>query len=163
MNKYRPAHSSLAIKKAGFTLFELLAVIAVLSVMLALTFPVFGGIGQGGLKSDARKLSSALRSVYENAVSRKASYPVKFLFSEHAVSWTMADGETSMKVDTLSGVEMPSKGLVRDGEITILFEPVGPREPLIVHLEKDDSFLRVIFNPISGRVYVREGRHGGAS
>jgi len=52
---------------------------------------------------------------------------------------------------------IPSIGDIFFGEVIIAFGPLGPEEPIIVHLMKNEEEYTVIFNHISGRTKVYEG------
>ncbi|MEW6715580.1 MAG: prepilin-type N-terminal cleavage/methylation domain-containing protein, partial [Nitrospirota bacterium] len=66
--------SNSANSELGFTLIELIVVIFILSIASALIIPSFMDAGEGSLKSDAKRMGSALRYVHDESVSKKKDY-----------------------------------------------------------------------------------------
>jgi general secretion pathway protein H len=147
-------------RRAGFTLLELIVVIFIISLSLTLTMPSFWSSDRNDLKKDARKLSSTLRYIYDESVGKKNVYT--FFVDLESRTWGFS-GETesrSFKIrgDTLiQDVVVPSHGEVSQGELSILFGPMGTGEPITIHLQKGDSVYTVMFNHISGRTKILEG------
>ena len=65
-------------RKAGFTLIELVIVIFIISLTTALVMPSFWDKGEKALKSEAKRISSTLRYIYDEAAGKKLIYTVKF-------------------------------------------------------------------------------------
>lgn len=138
----------------GFTLLELVVVLFIISLLAAVTFPSFYGLGEKSLKSEARKTASLLRYLNDSAIYRKENYLLKFDLQSGSVSWKGPDGEKSDKLRSLSGVALPSKGEVKEGEVIVFFGPLGVQENLDVLLRSEDENMRVALNPVSGRVKI---------
>ena len=124
------------------------------SLFLALTLPSFTGIGEDRVKTDARKLASILRYLNDNALSLKETYPLRIRFSDSMVIYQGPEGEKTEKIEELREVELPSQGLLREGEVTVFFGPVGASESLSVRIGGEKDSLRVELNPLSGRVKI---------
>jgi prepilin-type N-terminal cleavage/methylation domain-containing protein len=139
--------------RQGFTLMELMVVIFVLSVVLALVMPAFS-TRKGRLKEEARKVDSILRYTNETAAMKKQTLGLKFEFEEGVVSWDGPEGSKTERLRGLRGVELQTRGMVREGELIVLFGPTGLGEHLWVHLAEAEEEMTVSFNPISGRVKV---------
>lgn len=138
----------------GFTFLELIVVIFILSIVIALIMPSFIGIGDNKLKSEAREIASVLRYLYDSAVSRKETFLIKFNFNGDTVSFSSPEGEKRKEFNNIIGVTTQSRGLVSTGELIFFFEPLGITENLSVHLNKENKFMDVTLNHLSGRVKI---------
>ncbi len=145
---------------AGFTLLELVLVILIISLATALIMPSFLDIGEGRLKTEARRLGGALRYVYDEAVGKKEVYIFKLDIDKG--SWEI-EGSREKRGAALKGnveiadVIIPSLGKISKGEVIIEFGPLGPAEQITLHLRKDKSEYSVIFNHLNGRTKTLEG------
>ncbi len=152
--KVRMRISRAGICRKGFTFLELIVVIFILSIVMALIMPSFSDFGENKLKSEAREIASLLRYLYDSAISRKETYLIKFNFNEDAVSISSPEGEKIKKFENIASVSTQSRGVVSTGELIFFFEPLGIRENISVHLNKDDKYMDVILNHLSGRVKI---------
>jgi general secretion pathway protein H len=144
---------------AGFTLLELIVVIFVISLLLAILFPSFYGLEERGLVSDARKIASLLRYLNDDAISTKVTYPLKFDLEERTLSWKGPDGEKTEKFESLDSLRLPSKGELKEGQITVFFGPLGIQESIAIHLEDDEEKgMTVTLNSLSGRTKIMEDK-----
>ena len=141
----------------GFTLLELAVVIFLVSIMLALALPSFPVIGESRIKSDAKRLSSILRYLNDSAVSAKETFSLKADFREKTIMHKGPDGEKKETFDSISSVELQSKGRVSEGELIIFFGPTGTSEAFSFILRDNDKTMTVSFNPLSGRVKIIQG------
>jgi len=138
--------------RRGFTLLELIVVIFIISLIAAVIFPSFSGLGENRLKSEAKKTASLLRYLNDSAIFTKETYSLKFDLQEGLISWKGPDGEKTEKIKSLAGIRLPSKGEVKEGEATVFFGPLGIQENIEVFLRDKDEGMRVTLNPVSGRV-----------
>jgi general secretion pathway protein H len=138
----------------GFTLLELIVVIFILSLVLAVSLPSLTGIGEGRMKSDAKRLGSIVRYLNDSAVSTKNTLQMKITFTDRVMHYTGPDGDKSEKFDSLSGIELPSRGMVSEGEVIVFFSPLGASESFAIHLKDDTSGMSVAFSSMSGRVKI---------
>ncbi|MBC8413897.1 MAG: prepilin-type N-terminal cleavage/methylation domain-containing protein [Nitrospira sp.] len=150
------------IRNRGFTLIELMIVLFIIALASAVALPSFYNMGRDTLKSDAKRLGSTLRYVYDESTSRKSTFSILFNLDEH--TWQYEGTNDSKAYSTGKGIffddiEVPSLGKVSRGELVLLFNPLGPEEPISIHLRKEDSEYTVKFNHISGRVRIYEGRN----
>jgi prepilin-type N-terminal cleavage/methylation domain-containing protein len=146
--------------KSGFTLFELIVALFVISLVLAVIFPSFDGFGENKLKSEAREMASILRYMSDSAVSRKETFPVKFDLDKNTVSWKEPEGKKTRKFEDMTGVATQSSGMVSTGELTIFFGPLGTGESIGIHMSKNNKHMSVTLNHLSGRVKIKDKDEG---
>ena len=138
----------------GFSLLELIAVIFIISLVVAVTLPSLTGVGESRITSDARRLGSIVRYLNDSALSTKDTLRMRILFAGKEVSYNGPDGEKSERFDSLSGIELPSRGLLTEGEAIVFFGPLGAAESFTLYLRDDRADMAVAFNCISGRVRI---------
>ncbi len=144
----------------GFTLIELIIVIFVISLTTALIMPSLWNMGDRALKSEANRIGNTLRYIYDEAAGKKQTYVLIFDLDSDAWKFESKIESRSFKLkDTVMFRDLlvPSLGKVSSGEIKLIFHPVGPEEPITLHLIKDTAEYTVIFNHLSGRAKVYEG------
>lgn len=146
-------------QQVGFTLIELIVVIFIVSLTVALTMPSFWDT-EGNLKKETKLMSSALRYIYDEAVSKKQIFLLNINFDDK--SWGFKSEKESRSYVISEDVEVkdvivPSLGRISAGEVSIRFGPLGPEESLIFHFRKGDSEYTVIFNHLNGRAKVIKG------
>jgi type II secretion system protein H len=156
----------------GFTLIELVVVIAILAVMLALIVPRLGEIGEANLKRSARHLTGMIRFLHEEAQARKTVLRLVFdihggqYWIEALVPVTDKAVEFQRYQSVIAGEgSLAGQTTFRDIAVNthpdapyILFTPDGWIEPAIIHLrdggERDYSLL---IQPLTGNTELREG------
>lgn len=140
----------------GFTLLELVVVIFILSLVLAVAIPSLTGIGENRMKSEAKRLASIVRYLNESAISAKSTLNMKITFADKVLQYNGPEGDKSETFDRLSGIELPSRGLISEGEVVVFFSPLGATENFILHLRDGKSAVAVAFNSMSGRVGITQ-------
>lgn len=138
----------------GFTLLELIVVIFIVSLVLATSLPSFTRIGESRIKSDAKKLASIIRYLNDTAVSTKNNVYLKIDFKGRVVSYETPEEKRTEKFESISGVELQSRGMVSDGEVVILFGSSGAKESFKVYLSDGKGTKTIILNSLSGRVSI---------
>jgi general secretion pathway protein H len=146
--------------KHGFTLLELIVVLLIISIATALIMPSFWESPEGALRSEAKRISSTMRYVYNEAAGKKEVY--QFTINPEDGSWGFKSSfETkSYRVRdsvTFKDILVPSTGELTHKEITIYFGPLGPEEPIVLHLTSRGNNYTVIFNHLNGRSRILEG------
>lgn len=142
--------------RRGFTLIEVLAVIVLLGIMAAIVAPAISGSGSR-LRDDAAKLSSLIRYMDDVSATRKEEVRLEFDFTgQGTVIWSSSVASGSEKYRSLAGVELPSRGLVKEGQLIVFFNPSSVPEQMKIYLARDDQHMAVLYNPISRRVKVIE-------
>ena len=142
--------------RTGFTLLELILVLFLISLMTAIIIPSFYGLSENKLKSDARRIASLLRYLNDSAISTKETYFLKFDLQEGTLAWQDPDGKKTETFESLAGLYLPSKGELKEGQITVFFGPLGIQESIAVHLRRNGQGMTVALNPWSGRTKVVE-------
>lgn len=139
---------------SGFTLLELIVVIFIVSVVLATSLPSFTRIGESRIKSDAKKIASIIRYLNDTAVSTKSNVYLKIDFKDRVVSYETSEEKRTEKFESISGVELQSRGMVSDGEVVIFFGSSGAKESFKVYLSDGKGTKTIILNSLSGRVSI---------
>lgn len=156
----------------GFTLIELMVVIAILSIVVLMVLPRLPSTEAGKLRSSARSLASTIRFLGDRAVTAKSVYRLHLNLNDSTVvvkKFTAAGEETTPDdpflskrfIDagiTIEDVITPRLGKTSDGEVIVTFGLGGLAEFMIVHLKDGkDGHFTVIAYPNSGKVKVEEG------
>lgn len=147
-------------RRAGFTLIELIVVIFIISLATALIMPSFWVTEKTAVKTEARHISSALRYIYNEAVAKKQIYVLNINLDEESWGFKSENESRNFKIKDnveIRDVIIPSHGKISRGEVIIKFGPMGPDEPIIVHLKKGDSEYTIILNQLNGRTKIIEG------
>ena len=152
--------NSLSLNFRGFTLVELIIVIFIISMTAALIMPSLWDSGERALKKESRHISNTLRYINDEAVGKKQTFHLKINLDKD--EWRYKSKNESRNFELKDGVMfkdiiVPSLGEVSFGEVIMAFGPLGPEEPILVHLIKKEQEYTVIFNHISGRSKVYEG------
>jgi prepilin-type N-terminal cleavage/methylation domain-containing protein len=146
--------------KYGFTLLELVVVIFIISLTTALIMPSFLDSADNALRSEAKHISSTMRYVYDEATARKETY----LFSIYPEkgSWGFKGNKESRTFKIRDNVKfkdvlIPSVGEFTRKDVRISFSPLGPDEPIVLHLTSNGKDITIIFNNLNGRSRILEG------
>lgn len=143
--------------RQGFTLFELVVVLFIFSLMLALALPSLSILVEGRLKSDAKRIASILRYVNDSALSTKNTIPIKVDLDQKTLTFVGPDGERGERFDTIVKIDLQSKGTVSEGEVMLIFSPTGAQENIDFYLKGNSKDMtRVSFNYLSGRVKITD-------
>ncbi len=135
---------------------ELAVVLFIVSLLAALVFPSFYGIGEKKISTEAGKIASLIRYLNDSAIYTKETYSLSFDLNGKTMSWKGPDGERHEDVKNLYSLALPSKGEIREGEATIFFGPLGAAENIDVRLKGREKGVTVTFSPISGRARISE-------
>lgn len=157
---------------SGFTLLELLMVVAILSLTAALVFPLLPSTETGALRSSARGVAAMLRYLGEQAITTKSVYRLHLEpgGTGLTVMKRLASGDEVPPTDTLltkpllasgitiSDVETGRLGRVTGGEVMVDVGPGGLADLLAIHLQgKGGENYTVTAYPASGKVKVASG------
>ena len=145
---------SLLVTHRGFTLLELIIAIFIISLVLALSLPSFTGIGESRIKSDAKRLGSIVRYLNDSAISTKDNLQLKIDFGDKLVNYDGPEGEKSEKFDSISSIELQSRGVISEGEVIIFFGPLGALESFKIYLKDGNSGMEISLNSVSGKVKI---------
>ena len=145
------------IRQRGFTLLELIVVIFIISLLAGIVFPSFRVLSKRQLSSDARRIASLLQYLSDSAMASKETYSVDFDLQKSSIFWKGPEGEKTESLKTLAGIDLQSKGMTREGLVTVFFSPLGIREYMEILLKDDEHEMKVTFNPVSGRAKILTG------
>lgn len=174
--QYRSGRSGIGghlMSRAGFTLFEMLMVLAIMSLSVALVVPrLAGSLTKMNARTAAGKIAGSLRYARSQAVAERTPYLSEFDLRENRLEVRPADSETEGKNAPATaapkryhlpdGVRLElegddSRGIEKDSKYVIVFFPTGGSsggEILIRDEEKRDFTVRVDF--ITGSVQLTE-------
>jgi len=153
-------HPVYLIPDRGYTLFELLVVLFIISLSMAIITPSVWKTQRDRLKDETRHLSTTLRYVYDRALSTKETCLLRFNLDEDSYAFSIRGESREHRIDidgALRDIVIPSMGRISEGEVTIKFGALGPEEPIIVHLGSGDIEYTVFFNNLTGRTNIYEG------
>jgi general secretion pathway protein H len=156
----------------GFTLLELVVVIAIISVIMMLAIPRLPSSNASDLRNSARTLAATLRYLGENSVTARIQYRMHLNVrdSEITIAKRTGDGGEAPPDDTflnkrllaegitIGDVLTPRLGTVKEGEVLLDFGPGGMADFLTIHLRKSaGAQYTVIAFPGNGKIKVYEG------
>lgn len=156
----------------GFTLIEMLVVLAVLSLVVALVFPRLPSTDATNLRSSARSLAATIRYLNDQSVTARKPYRLHLNVADNTITITekAADGSEKPPEEsfaakrilaegiTLQDVEIPRLGKINAGEVVLDFATGGLTDFTVIHLQSAaNSHFTVIAYPRTGKVKVLEG------
>ncbi len=160
-----------ACRRRGFTLIELIVVIAIVSTVLLIAFPGLSALEGYGFRSDARRLAGLIRALDDLSTTEGLYYRVWFYVEDESVRvesssdaavFTKAEdsdfgGFHLGRTTELEDVVIAGLGKVASGEAAVIFNPSVGAEPFSLHLRRGERRLTLSYNPYSGRVRILEG------
>ncbi|UCE78943.1 MAG: hypothetical protein JSV13_10660 [Nitrospiraceae bacterium] len=141
---------------SGFTLFELLLILFIISLFISLAMPSLSVLGERRIKSDAKRLASIVRYLHDSSLTGKEIYSLTMDFEEKVLRYTGPEGEKRETFKTVVSAELMTKGFVSEGELTIYFRPTGGSEVFRILLDDDKTSYMISFNPFSGRAKITQ-------
>ncbi len=136
----------------GFTLIELVAVIALISLMLFFTMPNFqSAMGDQESKKASRRLMATIQELKEKALAERKLYVLHInldagkmwesneALSEDAVPEKQDQGYEFPEGLKILDVEYPVKGKVSAGVADICFYKEGYSDKALIHIEDEDN------------------------
>ena len=98
-----------------------------------------------------------LQYLSDSAMAAKEIYSLDFDLQKNSIYWKGPEGDKTESLKTLTGIDLQSKGMTREGLVTVFFGPAGIMEYTEVLLKDDERDMKVTFNPISGRARILTG------
>ena len=145
----------------GFTLMELLVVVAIASILLAIVFQAVGsGLGTLELQSAAMRVAAAARYARDQAVYRQRTFQLEI--DGAAGSLSVADleggGERSYHFPPTVRVEavLPAEDSVESQRRRFFFFPDGAAPDFQVILTNSRRQVTVVGDPLTGSAKVVE-------
>jgi len=156
---------------AGFTLIELVVVIAIVASVLLIAFPGMSVLESYGFRSDARRTAGLFRYLDDTATTEGRYYRVWFYPEKELLRIeTSSDGEefVPVKDPDISGFSLGKSteiedivitglGKIAKGEAAVVFNPSAGADPFSLHLRRGDEELTLRYNPYSGKVKIIKG------
>jgi hypothetical protein len=122
--------------------------------------PSLWGSGERALKSEAKRIGNTLRYIYDEAISKKQTYTLKIDIENDTWAFESQGESRSFEIEDevmFKNIIIPSHGEISTGELTLIFGPLGPEEPITLHLMRNEAEYTVKFNHLNGRAKVFEG------
>ncbi|MGE0082837.1 MAG: Tfp pilus assembly protein FimT/FimU [Desulfococcaceae bacterium] len=139
----------------GYTLIELIVVIALIGVMLSFALPRFqGSVLTDGTRKLTRRIIMQVQQLRQNAIRSRTMHTLhispdsrKMWITNDTMSeedaGAAAEGGDEFPEDTdVSDVEYPDGERVSYGEALIRFSPKGYSDKVIIHLENSDGDIK---------------------
>jgi general secretion pathway protein H len=164
-------------KRTGFTLFELLVVLILISLIMSFVGPrLFKSLNRRNIESTARQIAASLRYARSGAVSEKLPY--RALFDMDANRLTIeryappaedasepeAESHEKTKVFTLTSGIRFNKGIsfggetVENGIFEMIFYPAGGTSGGEIFLmDEEKRTFRIVVDMITGSVTINQG------
>ncbi|QTA78571.1 Prepilin-type cleavage/methylation N-terminal domain-containing protein [Desulfonema limicola] len=144
------------IQKSGFTLVELIVVIALLSIMLAFALPRFeGNMLADNNKKVTRWFMNQVQILRQNSLKNRKVYILN-ISPDAGTMWITDESMTEEDLETASqngyslpddititGILYPDGDKISFGSAEIRFYKTGYSDKVIIHIEDDDN------NPVS--------------
>lgn len=165
-------------RAGGFTLLELVVVIAILALAAALVLPRLPSTGATELKTSARRLAGAIRYLNDQAIATKTPYRMRIVPADGTIEIQRVAAATAEKEKpgatpklepflqerllaegiTVTDVVTGRLGKRAEGVIVLDFGPGGLSDYVAIHLKGgSDLPYTVRAYPSTGRVRVDEG------
>jgi general secretion pathway protein H len=139
-------------KEAGFSLIELLAVLAVLALAIGLIAPAISRQMPGlELRAEARKVAHILESAQARAIAKRR--PVDVVFDLRGPS-VILDGAPALALDTNTSITVTAAlgGVLMNGEPSFIFFPDGTTTGGRVALSRRGHRILIDANWLTGNV-----------
>jgi general secretion pathway protein H len=159
-------------RQYGFTLIEMMVVMAIISMVMLLVIPRLPTSDQENLKISARTLASVLRYVQERAQTSGIRYSLTLVPGSETAKISEIDvtGNAKEPSDPLlqksavkdgiivADVRIPRLGKVTEGQLRLDIAVGGIRDFVTIHLRSaDGKFWTVMAFPSGGKVKAYEG------
>ncbi|QEM69902.1 prepilin-type N-terminal cleavage/methylation domain-containing protein [Geobacter sp. FeAm09] len=164
--------SSKVSDRRGFTLLELVVVLAVIGMVMALVIPRLPTTEGEDLKTSARTLASTLRYLQDRAATTGIVYYLRLEPGTDTVKVLQAAGDGSEMEPTdpflqqrptkegvvVADVVIPRLGKLNDGQVRLDIGAGGLRDFVTIHLRSaGGAFWTVMGFPSSGKVKIYQG------
>jgi prepilin-type N-terminal cleavage/methylation domain-containing protein len=166
----RPSHDSGG--QLGFTLVELMVVVALLSLFSLLTIPLFGSTGTSSkLDYSARRLNGTIKYLFNEAALSgnehrlifnldHGTYRASIVEDDGTVVDLAGIGQESKLAGTVrfKDLQFPGRNIFKSGEVTVRIHPTGWLDEVSVHLADESGHeLTLHVLPLTGTAEFFDG------
>lgn len=165
----RKTNRGLFLRSSGFTLIELIVVIALLGLMLFFSLPrLQNNPFLDDSKTSSRWLIVKVQTLKESALRDQKQYTLHFDLDSGRV-WesneTMSQEELESAVLNsyalpddirIIDIEYPTKGKVYSGQADITFYKAGYTDKVLVHMQEGDTYMSFLIEPFLSDVQFFE-------
>jgi prepilin-type N-terminal cleavage/methylation domain-containing protein len=162
-------------QQTGFTLIELVVVMALMVLLIGISYPLLNHWTEGALRKAGRQVTATIERLYERAVVTRQIYRLQFDIGTERyrpevlqlVDGAMVFVPFSEMAALPAGVRFrdlvtAQQVKITDGEAALYFYPIGRMDAVIIHLEQRDGMqtkgeLSLLPHPLTGRVTVSMG------
>jgi general secretion pathway protein H len=158
-------------KNSGFTLIELVVVVALLAMFSFISLPLLMNREDGGERRVLRRLAGTVKQLYNEATLTRDRHLLTFDLDRNSISAFRlrdSDGliekqpigeERSLKPLQLKQVEVVGKGNFRQGQVSIAIFPLGWMEQTRLVLAADKGAVKILeFSPLTGSTKISDER-----
>ncbi|MDY0299962.1 MAG: prepilin-type N-terminal cleavage/methylation domain-containing protein [Trichlorobacter sp.] len=158
---------------SGFTLLELVVVVAILSLVMLLVIPRLPASGESALRTSTRQLAAQLRYLNERAaIGKIGNHRLRVDLDEQKIEIVRRSvtGEEVPPDDlaltrnpllegvTITDIHTERHGTVKEGIVRIGYGASGLSEALLFHLQAENGAATTIQAlPVNGIVRIAEG------
>jgi Tfp pilus assembly protein FimT len=150
-----PGMMAPACRAGGFTLFELIVVILLLTILLGFAIPAFQGNSlSGSPEGGARQLVSAVNRLKIAALNRQSTHTLHVNLDQRHLWVTREEEKPEGEADSphiakwamledwrIAQIRLPDDRVIRSGTVTINFYPQGYSDRAIVQIAGDGGLL----------------------
>jgi len=154
---------------SGFTLIELIVVIALISIMLVFSIPrLQGNPFLDETKKSSRWIIGKVQALRENAIRNQKRYTLHFDLDTGRIWDTdeslSAEAAESAALDAYSlpadlrivDIEFPMAGQISSGRADVAFYKEGYTDKVIIHMADDEQNMSLLIEPFLATVKIFE-------
>lgn len=160
--------------KNGFTLLEILIVIAVIAFLSFLVFPRFGdSVNESGFRSGVNSIAGLIRTIHERSVLNRRVYALNIDITKNEYLITILENEEFTAAPdfseekrafdkSISVKDIILRGdseKVEEEEAVIRFFPNGAIDRSIIHISSSynpESIYTIFVEPMSGKTRIEK-------
>ena len=156
---------------SGFTLVELVVVVALLAMFSFISLPLLMNHGDGGERRMLRRLAGTVKQLYNESTLTRDKHLLTFDLDRNSMTafrMRGSDGtiekqaygeEKSLEPLQLKQVEVVGQGSFRHGQVSVSIFPLGWMEQTRIVLADDKGALKTLdFSPLTGSVKIADER-----
>jgi general secretion pathway protein H len=155
------------INRSGFTLVELLVVIALLALLSFISLPLLAYQGHGAGKQVIRRIAGTVKQLNNEATLNRDEYLLTFNFNRNSILAFRLRSNSGMVEKESFGhelmlaplriekIEVKGRGIFHAGQVSVRIFPLGWMEQTSLLLKKKDGTeVRLAFSPLTGSVTI---------